>query len=79
MFLNGFFWGMVVGSLVTQLIIYVAVSRHRTKVGTPSASHDMPSMPCPACGCAMREIVAYMSHQYCPSCDRVMPVTAYGS
>ena len=40
MFLVGFFWGAVVGSLVTQLIIYVAVRRHRAKAGTPSASHN---------------------------------------
>jgi len=39
-FLSGFFWGAAVGSLVTQLIIYMAVRRHRTKVGTPSASHN---------------------------------------
>lgn len=50
MFLSGFFWGMVVGSLVTQLIIYVAVRRHRAKVGTPSASHNKPSAPCSRCG-----------------------------
>ena len=43
MFLVGFFWGAVVGSLVTQLIIYVAVRRHRAKVGTPSASYNRPS------------------------------------
>lgn len=40
-------------------------------------STNMPSAPCPKCGAAMREIVAYMSHQYCPCCDRAMPVTAH--
>ena len=43
MFLIGFFLGAAVGSLVTQLIIYVAMRRHYAKEGTPSASHNRPS------------------------------------
>ena len=50
MFLSGFFWGMVAGSLVTQLIIYVAMRRHRAKAGTPSASHNSGSPKCYCCG-----------------------------
>lgn len=46
MFLEGFVWGMAFGSLITQLIIYVAVRRHRAKVGTPSALHNRPKVPC---------------------------------
>ena len=63
MFLMGFFWGAVVGSLVTQLIIYVAVRRHRAKVGTPSASHNKASAPgCKRCG-------GRVTHGgYCASC-----------
>ena len=49
MFLIGFFWGVVIGSLVTQLIIYVAVRRHRAKVGTPSTSHNKQSTPLHSC------------------------------
>ena len=47
MFLSGFFWGMVAGSLVTQLIIYMAVRRHRAKEGAPSASHNRPMLKLP--------------------------------
>jgi hypothetical protein len=49
-------------------------SRTRGSANTPT---NMSSAPCPKCGAMMREIFAYMSHQYCPCCDRVMPVTAH--
>ena len=41
MFTLGFVWGMVAGSAITQIIIYVAVKRHRNNLEVTKPAHNI--------------------------------------
>ena len=56
---------VIYGGIIGSCITFVIMSCLNTKVGTPSASHNKQSTPCPDCGDPSAYLVQYCENKKC--------------